>query len=470
MKKSDLIKGNIENLREEAKKLVNKTDATIDELEAIDNKIAAEEKKLEVQLKLEAKERAAASAEGTTIPTPTPSTTDVTDEEKQKIMAKALVGKASEEELGKISNLLQEGEDGKGGLLVPADVRTKIIELQRKKFDIRKFINVEPTKVDKGSRPKEKNEPEASGFASVDEGKDIQALYEPEIESVEYAIRKYSGYIPVTNDLLADSPENIMAFVEGWMAKNELNTYAYQVFNGTGTKSAEGILNALGESGKLATRVTKLAKAPTLKDFKDAFNIHLEDITEDNINIFTNGTGYSHIDGMEDALGRPLLQTDLTKETGNSFLGKGVVKVPTKFLKQVVLDGVTYTPYIIGNLEQLYTMYDRQDLIVESTKIGGTAWRTGTTEIKGTFRFDGKINGDIKSVYIILANQEAAQASQSYSRANNEVGITLALKEVVKDNKQAMEKLTETLVNVLEANKEITPEVVEEASNKNAGK
>lgn len=468
MKKSDLIKGNIENLREEAKKLVNKTDATIDELEAIDNKIAAEEKKLEVQLKLEAKERAAASAEGTTIPTPTPSTTDVTDEEKQKIMAKALVGKASTEELGKISNLLQEGEDGKGGLLVPADVRTKIIELQRKKFDIRKFINVEKTKVDKGSRPKEKNEPEASGFASVDEGKDVQALYEPEIENVEYAIRKYSGYIPVTNELLEDSPENIMAFVERWMAKNELNTYAYQVFNGTGAKSAEGILNAL--SGKLASRVVKLAKAPTLKDFKDAFNIHLDDITEDNINIFTNGTGYSHIDGMEDALGRPILQPDATKETGNSFLGKGVVKVPTKFLKQVVIEGVTYTPYIMGNLELLYTMYDRDDLVVESTKIGGQAWRTGTTEIKGTFRFDGKINGDIKSVYIILANQEAAQASQSYSRANNEVGITLALKEVVKDNRQAMEKLTETLVNVLEANKEITPEIVEEASNKNAGK
>lgn len=468
MKKSDLIKGNIENLREEAKKLVNKTDATIEELEAIENKIAAEEKKLEVQLKLEEKERAAASAEGTTIPTPTPSTTDVTDEEKQRIMAKALVGKASTEELGKISNLLQEGEDGKGGLLVPADVRTKIIELQRKKFDIRKFINVEKTKVDKGSRPKEKNEPEASGFASVDEGKDVQALYEPEIENVEYAIRKYSGYIPVTNELLEDSPENIMAFVERWMAKNELNTYAYQVFNGTGAKSAEGILNAL--SGKLASRVVKLAKAPTLKDFKDAFNIHLDDITEDNINIFTNGTGYSHIDGMEDALGRPILQPDATKETGNSFLGKGVVKVPTKFLKQVVIEGVTYTPYIMGNLELLYTMYDRDDLVVESTKIGGQAWRTGTTEIKGTFRFDGKINGDIKSVYIILANQEAAQASQSYSRANNEVGITLALKEVVKDNKQAMEKLAETLVNILEANKAVTPKVVEEASNKNAGK
>lgn len=468
MKKSDLIKGNIENLREEAKKLVNKTDATIEELEAIDNKIAAEEKKLEVQLKLEAKERTAASAEGTTIPTPTPSTTDVTDEEKQKIMAKALVGKASTEELGKISNLLQEGEDGKGGLLVPADVRTKIIELQRKKFDIRKFINVEKTKVDKGSRPKEKNEPEASGFASVDEGKDVQALYEPEIENVEYAIRKYSGYIPVTNELLEDSPENIMAFVERWMAKNELNTYAYQVFNGTGAKSAEGILNAL--DGKLVTRVVKLAKAPTLKDFKDAFNIHLEDITEDNINIFTNGTGYSHIDGMEDALGRPLLQPDATKETGNSFLGKGVVKVPTKFLKQVVIEGITYTPYIVGNLELLYTMYDRDDLVVESTKIGGQAWRTGTTEIKGTFRFDGKINGDIKSVYIILANQEAAQASQSYSRANNEVGITLALKEVVEDNRQAMEKLTETLVNVLDANKEIAPEVAKEAPTKNARK
>ncbi len=461
MKKSDLIRENIENLKDEAKKLVNKTDATLEELEAIDNKIAVEEKKLEIQLKNEAKEREAAAEGATTLPEATTSATEeneVTNKERNKILALAICGKATPGELSKISNLLQEGEDSKGGLLVPPDIKTKIIELQRKQFDIRKHIKIEPTKVQKGSRPKQKNEPQASGFASVDEGAEIQALHEPEIESVEYAIRKYSGYIPITNELLEDSPENILAFVTDWMAKNELNTYAYQVFNGSGVKAAEGILNSIGTGGKLENRVVKLEAAPTLKDFKRVLNLNLEEVESDNIKIFTNGSGYSYIDELEDDFGRPLLQPDVTKESGYAFLGKEAVKVPTKFLKQVVLDDIEYTPYIIGDLELLYTMYDRDDLLIETTTVGGTAWRTGTTEVKGTFRFDGKINGDIKSVVVILAKQAVTPVAQNYSRANSGKNVSIALQTVVNDNKEAMEKLTEAIVTALASTKETSKE------------
>lgn len=462
MKKSDLIRANIENLKEEAKELVNKTDATLEDLNAIDNKIAVEEKKLEIQLKNEEKERAAASEGATNLPEATAGVTEenkIDNKERNRVLALAICGKASQSDLAKISNLLQEGEDSKGGLLVPPDIKTKIIELQRKQFDIRKYVKIEPTKVQKGSRPKQKNEPQASGFASVDEGAEIQALHEPEIESVEYAIRKYSGYIPITNELLDDSPENILAFVIDWMSKNELNTYAYQIFNGSGLKAAEGILNSIKTGGKLETRVVKLETAPTLKDFKRILNLNLEEVESDNIKIFTNGSGYSYIDELEDGFGRPLLQPDVTKESGYAFLGKEAVKVPTKFLKQVVLDDVEYTPYIIGDLELLYTMYDRDDLLIETTTVGGTAWRTGTTEVKGTFRFDGKINGDIKSVVVMLAKHEATSAIQNYSRANSAKNVSIALQSVVNDNKEAMEKLTEAIVTALGSTKETSNDV-----------
>ncbi|WP_242986564.1 phage major capsid protein [Vallitalea guaymasensis] len=81
-------------------------------------------------------------------------TQDVNDiENKQnigEIMAKAIVGIATEKELGEIKNLIQEGVGEKGGLTVPDDVKTKIIELQRKAFDIRKYVDIEPTKSTKG--------------------------------------------------------------------------------------------------------------------------------------------------------------------------------------------------------------------------------------------------------------------------------------------------------------------------------
>ncbi|MGL5723777.1 phage major capsid protein, partial [Cetobacterium sp.] len=122
MKKSDLIRANIENLKEEAKELVNKTDATLEDLNAIDNKIAVEEKKLEIQLKNEAKERAAASEGATNLPEATAGVTEenkIDNKERNRVLALAICGKASQSDLAKISNLLQEGEDSKGGLLVP---------------------------------------------------------------------------------------------------------------------------------------------------------------------------------------------------------------------------------------------------------------------------------------------------------------------------------------------------------------
>ncbi|XZJ30841.1 phage major capsid protein [Clostridium perfringens] len=320
-------------------------------------------------------------------------------------VAKALVGeKLSSEEQEEVKNLMVEGEKNKGGVLVPQDIQTKIIELQRNQFDIRPYLNVEPVGTNKGSRPIEENEPEAQGFASVDEGNEIQALHEPTFGNIEYAIRDYAGYIPMTNDLLEDSPEAILAFVERWMAKNELNTYNYQVFNGTGNKSAVGILTeATKVSGALKDYVEKIDETPTLKTFKTVFNKDLEDLASDNINIFTNADGYDFLDGMTDKKGTPYLKSDVTKPGKLVFDGKNTVKVPSKFLKNVTDDSVTRVPFIIGDLKALYTLYDRKKMSIESTRIGGDSWRKNNTELKGVFRFDGQLV-DKAAVKILLVD------------------------------------------------------------------
>lgn len=322
-----------------------------------------------------------------------------------EIFAKALVGEATREELSEIKNLMTEGEKQKGGLLVPSDIQTRIIELQRKKFDIRKYVNIEAVGTDKGSRAIESNEGDAAGFASVDEGKDIQALHEPEFTDLEYAIRKYAGYIPITNELLEDSPENILAYIEKWLAKNELNTYNYQVFNGTGTKAALGILTEVNKSsGKLKDVVKKIDVTPTIKTFKSVINKNLSDLDSEGICIYTNSDGYDFIDGLEDKKGTPYLQEDATKASGYKFIGKEIVKVPDKFLKNIQDSGTERVPFIIGDLKLLYTIFNRKNMSVESTNIGGEAWRKDQTELKGVFRFDGKLS-DCKAVYILLIDK-----------------------------------------------------------------
>lgn len=335
---------------------------------------------------------------------------DLDDEETiiniNEVFARALVGNAlNEDEKNEIKNLMVEGEKNKGGVLVPTDVQTKIIEFQRNQFDIRPYLNIEPVGTNKGSRPIEENQPEAQGFASVDEGAEIQALHEPEFGDVNYAIRDYAGYIPVTKDLVDDSPENILAFIEKWMAKNELNTYNYQVFNGTGTKSAVGILTeATKSSGKLKDCVEKLDTTPTIKTFKKVFNKDLEDLASDNIHIFTNADGYDFLDGLEDKRGIPYLKPDVTKASGLSFDGKTIVKVPSKFLGNVTDSDKQRVPFIIGDLKALYTFYDRKQMSVESTTIGGDAWRKNNVELKGVFRFDGQLV-DLGAIKILLVDQ-----------------------------------------------------------------
>ncbi|MGG5460831.1 phage major capsid protein [Clostridium sp. B9] len=391
MNRLEDLMNQLEEAQKEAEQLENSEN--VEEIKACVNKIKTIKAKIELE-------------KNKVDPTPVNEVNE--DDEVVNIgiaVAKALVGeKLSSEEQDEVKNLMVEGEKNKGGVLVPQDIQTRIIELQRNQFDIRPYLNVEPVGTNKGSRPIEENEPEAQGFASVDEGNEIQALHEPTFGDIEYAIRDYAGYIPMTNDLLEDSPEAILAFVERWMAKNELNTYNYQVFNGTGNKSAVGILTeATKGSGALENCVKKIDETPTLKTFKTVFNKDLEDLASENINIFTNADGYDFLDGMTDKKGIPYLKPDVTKPGKLVFDGKNTVKVPSKFLKNITDSDITRVPFIIGDLKALYTLYDRKKMSIESTRIGGDSWRKNNTELKGVFRFDGQLV-DKAAVKILLVD------------------------------------------------------------------
>ncbi|MBU3146629.1 phage major capsid protein [Clostridium sp. CF012] len=401
MKLSAELQIALNKLRNEADALNKKEGVTIEEVQNKSNEIKLAKAKLDLQLQNEADEEAERNAAvKVTVGGENPIGTLSIGE----IIAKAVIGTATVEELGQIKNLMQEDVKEKGGIIVPADIKTQIIELQRKQFDIRPFIDVEPTSVLKGSRVKEAGEPDAVGFASVDEAAEFQLLHEPTFVDVEYAVRKYGGIIPITAELLEDTPENILAYILKWMAKNELNTYGYQVFNGSGVKAAEGIMTDVKKvNGKLLTRILKLDTAPTIKQFKTVFNKDLEAIDNDSKYVYTNADGYDYLDGLEDKNGHPYLQPDVTRESGYKFLNKTIVQVPSKFLATYDDAGTNRTPFICGDLKLLYTMYDRAQMTIESTKVGGDTWKTDKTEIKGRFRFDGKINGDIMAVKILLA-------------------------------------------------------------------
>ncbi|MCB2300650.1 phage major capsid protein [Clostridium tagluense] len=324
----------------------------------------------------------------------------------REIFAKAVIGTATNEELKTISNLMIEGDKGKGGIAIGDDISKdiKVFQDQRRMFDVRNLINVETVGTLKGTRPYVSNQPQAQGFASVDEGADVQGLYEPTFDEMAYVVRSYAGFIPLTKELLEDDVTSIYNFIVKWLGENELNTYAYQVFNGTGTKSAQGIMTETKVGGALISRTEKLLVAPTIKKFKTTFNVDLEALVNGTESITTNADGYDYLDGLMDANNTPYLKADVTSLSGYKFLGRDIIPVPKKFLDNVVDGANTLTPFIMGDLKQLYTMYDRKQMVVESTKIGGEAWRKRKTEVMGDFRFDGKIiPSNLEAIKIVLA-------------------------------------------------------------------
>lgn len=317
------------------------------------------------------------------------------------ILVDMIRGKRSRTDIA-VQDLLSEGTDASGGYTVPEDIQTRIIEYQRKRFDIRQYVHIETVGTSEGQRTILTNKPQASGFASLAEGASIAAQHEPTFGRLSYKIQKYAGYIPVTNELTSDSTENITAFLAVWLGREEVNTYNYQVFQGSGSSAAEGILGQITSTGKLKNQYVTKATAPTLKEFKTILNTKLNDIVSSQIRIFTTPTGYNYLDGLQDTDGHPLLQKDITMKSGYAFLGYEVVNVPEDFLAQVTLDTVAYTPFIIGDLDQAYTIFDRKKMSIDTTNIGGDAWRKDETELRGIFRFDGKLN-DCEAIYTLLA-------------------------------------------------------------------
>lgn len=406
MLKSAEMKQELEVIKAEVKVLLANKEAKLEEVTAKSTELETIKAKISIQEKIEADEKAIENE------------TEILNKKEdgvktmdKMIIAKAIAGTATAEEMLEIKNLVLEGDRTKGGVAIPSDITTdiKVYQDATRMFDIRQYLNIEPVTTLKGSRPYSVNVPEASGFASVDEGGDIQALYEPTFDELAYQVRKYAGFIPLSNELLADSTANIYGFITKWLAENELNSYAYQVLQGTGVKSAQGIMVEATKvtTGLLLSRTEKIttpfaSAAVAIKKFKTTFNVDLDTVTGDNICIFTNADGFDYLDGLMDAQGKPYLQPDVTKKSGFSFLGREIVKMPKKFLANIVDGANTLTPFVIGDLKQLYTLYNREQMSVASTNIGGATWRNDTTELKGIFRFDGKIQPQNTSAVKIL--------------------------------------------------------------------
>ncbi|MBD5098297.1 MAG: phage major capsid protein [Clostridiales bacterium] len=175
-------------------------------------------------------------------------------------------------------DFMSEGVDPDGGYTVPQDISTKIINLRDAKESLLGEVRVIPVTTKSGKRTIKKRG-QHQGFATVAEAAKFGKAATPQFTVLEYNIKKRGGYLPVTNELLEDSDNNIAAVAVEWLgdearvtANNEILA-VIQAKTPQDLKNLDGILktwvrlgSAFRSTSKLITNDDGLLWLGTLKD------------------------------------------------------------------------------------------------------------------------------------------------------------------------------------------------------------
>lgn len=292
-------------------------------------------------------------------------------------------------------NMVTSGKTGagNGGLTIPDDIQYAIHKLVRQFATLQNLVNVESVTTMTGSRTYEKLSDITPMSDLDDEKAAIPDMDDPELTLIKYAIHRYAAIQTVTNSLLKDTVENILAWLSDWVAKKV-----------TVTRNAK-IIEAMG----------KPAKKPSIANFddiKDLENNTLDPALMPSASFVTNQSGYNVLSKVKDAQGRYMLQRDVTQPDVYRLDGKTITVIADKWLPDI--SGAH--PLYYGDLKQGITLYDREHMSLLSTNIGAGAFEHDLYKVRVIDRFDVEVIDDgawATASFKTVANQQATTPEAS---------------------------------------------------------
>ena len=175
-------------------------------------------------------------------------------------------------------------------------------------------------------------------MVSTEELKSNPELGKPAISEIDYSIKTYRGYVPVSQEMIDDADYDIMSIVED------------EVFNqGENTE-----LSLVAAVLKKATQ----ADAAGFDGIKDIYNKKLKSIYK--ASIVVTKSMFAALDKVKDKDGRYMLQTDVASPTGYSFGGKTIYKVD-----DTVFGDEGDMKYFIGDVTEFVKKFDRAQVSVK---------------------------------------------------------------------------------------------------------
>ena len=284
-----------------------------------------------------------------------------------------------------------------GGFLVPEDIDVTIRETRRNLVSLADLFQVEAVSTNSGARTKDTSP--TTGFTALASEIPYDATTgkpaipmddQPVFAQVAYSLTTYGLNIPISNELVADEAANLFGYLGRFFAKKQVITENNKLLS---------LLQAL-------TPVTFTASAANGTGYDKLRQILVKSLDPDisaNAAIITNQSGFDYLDAIKDSTGRPLIQPDPTTGTPMLLRSKKVVMMSDAMLPNVVTgsgaSATTEFPFFIGDFNAFGTLFVRQPLEIATTDVGGDAWRTNSTEVRGILRLDARTFDAAAAVY-----------------------------------------------------------------------
>ncbi len=234
-----------------------------------------------------------------------------------------------------------------GGVLIPEE----ILAPQREKedaVDLTKYVHIIKTNRGSGKIPLIKKS--GSKMNTVAELEKNPELSKPSIDSVNYDIDTYRGYIPVSQEAIEDADYDITGLIAEEIADQELNTKNDAIV--TILKSApapeydedETALPVVGIDGLKTVLNTKLKRVYNTK-------------------LYVSSSLYNELDITKDNNGRYLLQDSISSASGKTFAGREVIVLDDDVIGDSAGDKVAF----VGDAYEYVKLIDRKRASVKWT-------------------------------------------------------------------------------------------------------
>ena len=275
-----------------------------------------------------------------------------------------------------VTNQLNETTPTAGGYTVPEEIITKVQKFIENEESLINEVTVKNVNTNKGSETF-KTRGQYTGFGSIEEGGKIPKAGSPKFQRINWAVTKYGGYMPVTNELLEDSDAEVEQMMIEWLG-NESRVTRNNLIMAVVNKKAETDLK-------------------NLDGIKKALNVTLGSKFKSISKIITNDDGLQYLDTLKDQNGRDLLQP-MPNEPTKLQLRAGASVIPVKVYSNETIPTKAggKIPFIIGSLKEGVKLYNRKGLtlLTSKTAVVGegedalNAYEEDLTLIRGIERLD----------------------------------------------------------------------------------